>query len=193
MPERQAHGFDYEKLIVKKYNLFPSQDTQFDAETANGTPVQIKCIKQNSSIDLGDYYRNKTKKKDFILIIGFWKGQKNNIVKEHIIHVNHKTWNSLFRYSKAEEMKDELKAISNNYSDDGKWKLFMQKHKYYWNKQKRRVQLRFKRDHDSQKRIQCAINKTDFYNYFIKWEYVQDVQTTTNFIQSQKLQEVAFI
>jgi hypothetical protein len=188
MPERQSHGFDYERLIIKKYNLKRSEDTRHDAYTIDNTPVQIKCIKFGQSIDMGDYYRNKTKKQDFILIIGFWKNKRDNIVEEHIIHVNHKKWDSLFRYSKAEEMKNELKEISNSYSDDKKWKAFMQKHKYYWNKQKRRVQLRFKRDHNSQKRIQCAINKTDFYNYFVKWE---DEAKKTVFTLSQKLLAVA--
>ena len=173
--ERQVHGFYYEQQIINKYNLTKSTGytDKYDCYCSDGTPVQVKCIKHNSSIDLGDYFRNKTKTEDFILIIGFWKKERHNIVEEHILYVNKDVWNNLFQFEYDYELKQMLRLITNERSDDVKWKQQCKQIKGFWNTIPRFVQLRFKRDHKKQKRIQCAINKKNFYGFFIeefKWE-----------------------
>ena len=170
MAERQAHGFKYEHDVISRFGLRACRG--YTAENDGYyklTPVQVKCIKKGSSIDLGDYYRNASKKEDFILIIGFWQGSKTNIVEEYAIYINHNKWNELLYYEFAEQMKQQMEEITNDKSDDGVWKTFREVQKFAYEQDcDRKIKLRFKRDHKRQKRIQCAINKTDFYNYFLK-------------------------
>ena len=65
--------------------------------------------------------------------------------------------------------KDLLNNITNDVSDDLKWKKEITVLRTEWkNKTTNLIRPRFKRDHKKQKRIQCAINNKDFYNYFIK-------------------------
>ena len=61
-----------------------------------------------------------------------------------------------------------LHNITNDREDDEKWKEMIKTQKIRWQKEtKNLIRPRFKRDHKSQKRVQCAINNKDFYNYFI--------------------------
>ena len=59
--------------------------------------------------------------------------------------------------------------ITNKHEDDIKWKEWMKEGKRLWKlKTPNLIRPRFKRDHKTQKRIQCAINYTDFIDYFVK-------------------------
>jgi len=169
MAERQAHGFKYEQDVVSRFGLIKAEGyTNKDDAYYKQTPVQVKCIKKGSSIDLGDYFRNASKNDDFILIIGFWEGSKSNIVEEYALYIDHNKWNKLLRYEFVGSMFEQMKLIRNDKLDDDVWKTFRETHKLQYNYgYDRKIQLRFKRDHKSQKRIQCAINKTDFYDYFL--------------------------
>ena len=89
MGPRQRHGFDFEDKIISKYSLIKSKNytSKYDAYTITGIPVQIKCIKFKSSIDFGDFRRNQTHLIPFILIVGFWKYKKDNIIKPTIARI----------------------------------------------------------------------------------------------------------
>lgn len=67
-----------------------------------------------------------------------------------------------------------LDEITNERKDDEKWKKQISDFKKQWkNKTSNFIRPRFKRDHKSQKRIQCAINNKDFLNYIaMRGEYV---------------------
>ena len=61
-----------------------------------------------------------------------------------------------------------LNNITNDKKDDEKWRKMMQEQKARWkNETSNYIRPRFKRDHKTQKRIQCAINYKDFYAYFV--------------------------
>lgn len=168
MAERQKHGFIFEDSIVNKEKLIKSKNytDAFDAYNNNGTPYQIKTIKYGSSIDLGDIFRNANKDKDFYLIIGFWEGAKDNIIEIYKLFIPYKKWKELLKFDYYDELRSWISSISNDYSYDAQWKKEMN----YWKKLfgERKIAIRFKRDHKNQKRIQCAINNTVFYNYFLK-------------------------
>jgi primase-polymerase (primpol)-like protein len=155
---KQIHGFQYEDNICERYNICKSTNytSKYDGIYEGVTPVQIKCIKLNSSVDLGDYHRNITHSQDFLLIIGFWENEKTNIVKEIVLKIDHEKWNRMGYFSEYDAMKEELKSITNLVEDDEKWKSYMQKYRSLYNNDI--IKLRFKRDHKKQKRIQCAIN-----------------------------------
>ena len=155
--ERQKHGFQYESQTIEKYKLnkVESYTCPFDAYFKD-IPVQIKCIKLGSNIEMGDYIRNKTKNKNFILIVGFWSGEKTNITKEEILYIDHTVFKNYLHFNFDKEMMHDMKPITNSRDDDLKWKLFCAKYKKLWSNSNL-LRLRFKRDHKKQKRIQCAI------------------------------------
>ena len=67
-----------------------------------------------------------------------------------------------------EYFSEMLHNITNDKEDDEKWKEMIKTQKTRWQKETNNlIRPRFKRDHKSQKRVQCAINNKDFYNYFI--------------------------
>jgi len=165
--EKQSHGFDYQDIIIEKYEMTESNcyTSHWDSPLFNNLPVSIKCIQQNiGSIDFGDFRRQCDIDDDFLLFIGFWSGDKNNIVEEYIIKIEKDYWKSLFgNINIISDMMEEMKHISNDYNDDEKWIIFCEKYKNLYKKDKNpKINLRFKRDHKKQKRIQCGITYNNF-------------------------------
>ena len=69
----------------------------------------------------------------------------------------------------GQDLKAFLANITNSSIDDEKWKKGISIYKKLWGKETPNlVRLRFKRDHKTQKRMQCAINNKIFYDYFLK-------------------------
>jgi hypothetical protein len=171
--ERQAHGFHYQDDVIRRLKLkeFSHYTAEYDAE-CQGTPVQIKCMKNGTGVQLGDYRRNKNKTGDFIMIVGFWEQSMTNIIREEIRFVQSEIYTSNMRFIHSEnnveaQMYIELRSISNCYEDDGKWAMFRDKYKRLWCKENM-IDLRFARDHKSQKRIQCGISWTNFNGWFVE-------------------------
>lgn len=173
--ERQGHGFLFEDKVFEKYGVEKAvgYTDKWDG-TINGYPVSIKCEKYGSDIEMADFTRNALNKESFYLIVGFWKGDKTNIVEEHILFINGNEWHELFPEHFVDDFKDMLANITNDHSDDAKWRQMMNEQKSKWKDETDNlVRPRFKRDHKKQKRIQCAINNKDFYSYFIpKYEVI---------------------
>jgi len=167
--ERQGSGFDYEDYIIekkgwKKEKKYTACQDAWDGEI----PCEIKHIKENAEICLGDFKRNCNKTTNFNLIVGFYKDK--NITEEWtFVNIDFKKWNALCYFEKAEEMVHEMKStITNRYEDDVKWKSFTKKWKDLYKDKDRVIKLRFKRDHKEQLRLQCAIGNADFHNFMIK-------------------------
>jgi hypothetical protein len=165
--ERQGHGFAYEQKILAKFGLTKCKNyiSEYDAVCGN-IRVQVKCIKHGCAVELGCYFRNKNKKQDFIIVIGFWRGTKDNIVEEHIYFIDAEKYAGNLQYSNDASMLEEMKLISNLKEDDLRWKQFCIKHKYDWKTYGNNIDIRFKRDHKKQKRIQCAISWRNYNNWF---------------------------
>lgn len=165
--ERQGHGFEYEQNVVQRFGLQKSTNyiSPFDSMCGD-IPVQIKCIKFGCAIELGDYFRNKQKNCNFILIIGFWKDSKDNIIEEYIFFVKFDVFIANLHYDADEQMIAELKLISNLYEDDDCWEAYCNRHKSRFATFHNKIDIRFKRDHKTQKRIQCAISWNNFNTWF---------------------------
>ena len=162
--ERQYHGLEFEDIVIRKEHLIknPEYTGKFDAWTKSGVPVQIKYIKRGSSIDMGDLLRNSQMSQPFMLYIGFWDKTKSHCVEILKFFINDIcAWNDAFMYAHYGSLKAEMRLITNLHVDDNQWKSFCERHKRSWNQCDRHVQIRFKRDHKKQKRIQCAINQSD--------------------------------
>lgn len=169
MQERQIHGFLFEQFIIEHFNLEKCNNytSKWDAYY-NNVPVSIKYEKANSDIELADFFRQSEINEDFYLLVGFWDGDKSNVVDVKLLYIEHNSWSNMFDTSISKELKTLLAEITNDYSDDQKWKSWCSKIRKQWtSKTENLIRLRFKRDHKRQKRIQCAINNKDFFSKFI--------------------------
>ena len=169
--ERQAHGFLFEEYVSDRYGINRDDKgytAKWDGEL-NGHPVSIKTEKLGSDIEMADFKRNAQNTEGFYLFVGFWESEKTNIVDEQILFINGDEWHSLFPEHFVTDFSDMLDNITNDRSDDAKWRAMMAEQKARWQSETQNlVRPRFKRDHRSQKRIQCAINNKDFFNHFVK-------------------------
>jgi hypothetical protein len=170
--ERQGHGLVYEDHVIEKYKLIKADNytSPYDAfynDAGVVYPVQIKAIKMGAAIEMGDLKRNITKKEDFILVVGFWETTKVNIVREDILYVDHLKYRQYVECHNYDDMKNDMSKISNDRTDDSKWKEFCNKYKCTWSPSNI-FDVRFKRDHKKQKRIQCAISWSKYNNIFVK-------------------------
>lgn len=160
---RQIHGFLYESRVVSKYKLIKCENytSEYDAYTLSGIPVQIKYRKWNSSVFFGDFKRNMLKEKDFILIVGTWKENNSNEISEDIYYINYEKFTSMCFFKEINIATVEMKNISNNYYDDPSWKTFTLKYKKIY-PEENIIKINFKRDHKSQKRIQCSLSNKNY-------------------------------
>jgi len=169
--ERQNHGFNFEKECFNKYSIIPSQGYTDKWDGYLGEiPVSIKTAKLGSDIEMADFFRQASISEDFYLIVGFWSEEKgkNCIIEEHILFINGKEYHSLFSQDYIVKFRELLDTITNDKSDDERWKSKISEYRSEWKKNTPNlIRPRFKRDHKTQKRIQCAINNKDFYSYFI--------------------------
>ena len=124
---------------------------------------------------MASFIRNANNTDDFYLIVGFWSGEKNNIVSIETLFIKGDEWHSLFDDTIVKECENFLNEITNDVSDDEKWANGREILKEKWQTQTSNlIRPRFKRDHKTQKRMQCAINNKDFYNYFVK-KYTKEI------------------
>lgn len=169
--ERQGHGFKFEKLAKSMFDIQPCPKGHYTYKwdgVLNGYPVSIKTECNGTDVEMASFLRNATNTDSFYLIVGFWEGSKDNIVTIETLFVDGDEWHTLFSQEIVQDCQDFLREITNDYSDDDKWKVGCAALQSRWKQETPNlVRPRFKRDHKNQKRMQCAINYSDFYNYFI--------------------------
>lgn len=169
--ERQAHGFIFEDYIKKELGIEACPKGHYTYKwdgMLNGIPVSIKTEKYGSDIEMASFTRNAYNTDSFYLIVGFWEEEKTNIVSIEILLIPGDEWHSLFSIEIVNKCQNLIDTISNSVEDDQKWKESRLKLSKEWKeKTSNLVRPRFKRDHKSQKRMQCAINNKDFYSYFL--------------------------
>jgi hypothetical protein len=170
MAERQQHGFLYQERIINENKLIENENYTGKWDGFNkeyNLPTSIKCISKKGSIDFGDFRRQTEVETDFILYLGFWEGNKENINEEYKVLIKKENWQKYFGDKTIiVDMLNEMKDISNDKSDDKKWKEYREKYSKLYGESI--ISLRFKRDHKKQKRIQCGITKKNFLNVILK-------------------------
>lgn len=187
--ERQKHGFLYEQNKIREFDILKNGNytDKWDGNILNindkmyNLPISIKCIQKGGSVDFGDFFRQSDIDEDFILIIGFWEGKKDNIIEEYIIKINIDNWKSYFgNLSIKDNIKSDMNKISNDHKDDDNWKIFMDKYKKEYIINNNIMSLRFKRDHKKQKRIQCGISYNRFIENVLTDNEILLIKKTTN-------------
>ncbi len=170
MAERQVHGFLYEEKCFADFPWWTSNSDKYTDkwdgyDTELQKAVSIKCIQKGGSVEFGDMFRMASIDEDWILQVGFWEGKKTNIVEEYTVEINKDDWQALLGDVEVfKTAKKEMDNISNDYSDDEKWKKFRLKYKKLWGDSI--LQPRFKRDHGKQKRLQVGITYNNLKEYF---------------------------
>lgn len=161
--ERQWHGFVFEEQVIEKYSMKKSEDytAVWDAHLGE-IPVSIKTKKQGGAVEMGDFFRQSKVDKDFLLCVGFWDREKTNIVEEHYLLISKDYWTSQFDPGLTESFKNIFDGISNSYKDDEKWRARMREANQAWDVTGSIIKTAFKRDHKSQKRVQCHIRREAF-------------------------------
>lgn len=170
MSERQGHGFSYEEYIKGKYGI--ESGGNYTAEWdgyLDGKPVSIKTKKKGGAVEMSDFFRNANKEEDFYLIVGFWEGEKTNIVEEYVLYINKNFWVSQFDIGLVELFRGVFDGITNSYEDDAKWKLRITEYKERWKETESIINVHFKRDHKTQKRVQCSIKNKEFYTILVRY------------------------
>lgn len=178
--ERQKHGFNFEKFVKKHFNIQDCPEGHYTYKwdgILDDHPVSIKTEQKGSDIEMASFVRNAANTDDFYLIVGFWEGQKDNIVSIETLFISGQEWHDLFNQEIVEECQNLINSITNDRSDDERWKSNREMLAKKWQEQTPNlIRPRFKRDHKTQKRMQCAINNTDFYKYFIP-KYGKELKT----------------
>jgi hypothetical protein len=169
--ERQGHGFDFQKYARELFGIDPWDDDGYTDPwdgILNGHPVSIKTEDVGTDIEMASFMRNASNTEDFYLIVGFWEGSEENIVTIETLFIKGTEWHTLFNEDLVQECQNFLHQVTNDHSDDAKWKTGIKALKNRWEQETLNlIRPRFKRDHKKQKRMQCAINYSDFYTYFI--------------------------
>ena len=168
MAARQNHGFKFEDDYCKKNNIYQNNNYtgKWDGlDCKNRNLYNIKCLKLNSGLSLGDLFRQSKTTIDFILVLGYYDDDKNKIVKIEKWLVNGKEYNKLFKWDHYAKLKHWINnKVSNDYSYDTQWKEECKEWKEKWDNI---PSLNFKRDHGAQRRMQVSISRTNF-NKLIK-------------------------
>lgn len=182
--ERQKHGFDEEEYI-KKYYFVDDYDhnytSQWDGKIKTSNiiyppkmaslkdfpetiPVSIKTKKIHCAVEMGDFMRNVKKEEGFLLMVGFWEGIDRLVVRRHFMHIPQQEWNKNFPLDLAKKMNNIFadNNITNNVSDDLRWKQISSTYRREWEKLGTGINVCFKRDHKNQKRVQCSIKREYF-------------------------------
>jgi len=169
MGEVQKHGFVFEKKIIKLLKCEKScnyTDIYDGYDKDNDNNLQIKMMKENSELCLGDTLRNQQKKDDFTLIIGIWgDNNKYKVKKFYSLKIDYRKWNDLSKFDNIKECIKEFKTISGDKKDDYRFKHLKQKYTNEWDNNNKIFSLRFRRDHTGQSRLQTVVTKKNFLKF----------------------------
>ena len=157
--ERQAWGFIYQKVFCQKNNLVENKNytDKFDTKI-NNYNCQIKTYKERGELMMADPFRYLSNKEDFVLVVANRDGN-NNIISERKILIKNDKFQSFLKEqnfeSRANYCQAVLSSVSNDHSDDERFKELMKKEKR--SRKGSIINMQAKRDHKRQKRVQWAI------------------------------------
>ena len=162
----QTHGFVFESVVLGLPGFTPARPGAIFDGALNGVPVSIKTHAAGTDLCLGDYARQAAITEAFILVVGTYAQEATTGAKRdwHVetFMIAAADWTARLHYSAAGAMRAGLALISNLSADDARWKAFMLEHTSAFAREHAEdapmVALAGKRDHTTQKRIQCRIN-----------------------------------
>jgi hypothetical protein len=179
--EVQKHGFKFEDWLKKTFfDIYYTSEWDIPAElnpVKEGGPISIKTAKWKSSIYFGDACARFRIDKTYTLIVGFWKktADRKRIVKitESIITANY--WRSFWGGYTEEAIRQLDRIIKNRDLTPDEARAEAQKFIASQLRGKRGIiSLHSKIDSKTQRRLQCSIPFTDFFDKVTKTRAEED-------------------
>lgn len=191
MPEVQLHGFDFENWIKRTFfaDFTVSYSHKWDIPAEFNTleivpeefrhlPVSIKTCKNHSPIGFGDALRQFKNEENFLLIVGFWEqsGANKNFVAVEAVKITANLWKNLF----APLTEDNLRLLDS---------IIKNKETQYTEARKSAKEIKKsfaptkmilnpKIDSKSQRRLQCSLPFSIFWNDFVKKEPYRNIESS---------------
>lgn len=171
---RQDHGFDFEDIIIERYGYKKSDSYtgSFDAYNGN-VPISIKTTQKGGEICMGDMFRQASIKHNyFVMFVGFWEGNKNNVTEVYGVRINTKHWLSMFNQDDVDYFRIVIeKAGKGHYGNDedkAYWDKMTDVGKKSWSsKTDNVISPRFRWSKDNKHRIQCSVRYNNFMSNFV--------------------------
>lgn len=154
LPPEVKVSNDYNLDVVKK-----SRSRKWEAYTKGPekTPVAIRHSLTAHDVEVGDFFLYGMVESDFFLHQSFYYHSKNRPVFEYLVHLPKDFWESQFPALYHQEIIAFLEDITNDPSDDEKWKHWSHDIKERWRSTGSIIRLAPKRDHRKVKRMDCVI------------------------------------
>ncbi len=166
-PEIQEHGFTFEAWIRSTFfNSFKadSYTGKWDiSEKANldygGVPVSVKTAKYGSPVGLGDALRQFRIDEDFLLIVGFWKQEKDKkgFVNLVAAPITVPLWQSLWNPITVEDLLSLDAVIKNRTLTYQQARVEAQRIKSQAPFTQAHITVNPKIDSKGQRRLQCTL------------------------------------
>ncbi len=191
MPEVQLHGFDFENWIKKtffaEFSISYSSKWDIPAEfnklqivpkAFRYLPVSIKTCKNGCPIGFGDALRQFKIDEDFLLIVGFWEqsGGNKNFVAVEAIKVTTQSWRNLFQPLTEADLKLLDSIIKNKETHFAEVRKTAKEIKQSFAPTK--IILNPKIDSKMQRRLQCSLAFSVFWNDFVGKEHYRNVESS---------------
>jgi hypothetical protein len=181
MVEVQAHGFSFEKWVLnhffsgyrgtymQKWDVPPDHNVDASVPKAfHHLPVSIKTAKIGSPIGLGDVLRQRQIDHKFLMIVGFW--EQRTVTEKWIADIgcaafDSAAWQKLWGLLTLDEISTIDKVVKNL---DEHYSIVRAKAQQWKTKpavQTSTLVINPKIDSKTQRRIQCSLPYTTFWNF----------------------------
>jgi hypothetical protein len=175
---RQGHGFTNENTVIKRFGLRKEQSytAKWDAYSPTDVPISIKSPEASRPIEFGSYWNQINVTEDFYIIYSPYAyvekdGVQIRVFAEPVIaKIPATVWNGLFDTAFNSRIKRVMEQVTNDKSDDTKFKELVKDFKSQYIKSKAKMNVLFKRDHKTQKRVQCSLDNTEFLKLINKYK-----------------------
>ncbi len=183
MAEVQRHGFDFENWVKETFfarshiNYMEKWDVPSELNISIAVPgglqrlpVSIKTCKHGSPIGFGDALRQFENEEDFLLIVGFWKqmGAFKNFVAVEAAKVTVEDWQTLFMPIFEDDIKKLDSTVKNRSVDYWEARRQAKEAKKSDKFKSARIVLNPKIDSKNQRRLQCSLPSSVFWNNIAK-------------------------
>jgi hypothetical protein len=181
MVEVQAHGFSFEKWVrdhffsayqgtyMQKWDVPPDRNVDVSVpEKFHNLPVSIKTAKLGSPIGLGDVLRQRQIDHDFLMIVGFWEQRTATekwIVDIGCAAIDSKAWRGLWGQLTLAEISSIDNVVKNLHEHYSVARAKAQQWKVKPAVQTSTLVINPKIDSKTQRRIQCSLPHTTFWNF----------------------------
>ena len=174
--ERQRHGFQFEDWLKKQFfDIFYTSKWDVPGELNpqhRGVPISIKTAKWHGSIYFGDALRQFDVNEPFDLVVAFWrlyKGKKK-IVKITEVLIQPADWRKWWGSLERKDLEELDLSIKNREASHEAARRRAQEIKRRLAGRGGIVTLNPKIDSKTQRRLQCSIAFSDFFQQVVKEE-----------------------